>query len=201
MRDLSSEELSVVDMQNRDPTPAQGMYVVNMYDCNLPKLEKLLYDRDQAAMHGDVYESYEREYTSSFEDYNSRESKTLSWKFNYSAAPMPAAHYHTTGLGGLRYLADSEALNLAHGPALLQTSWMPEPSVFDDTDANEFDLDFQIAVFFEPEPGRIAHFLTLWRHLAFNGVGADSEDSWVIDTILDGFVDWDTRIEELCTAQ
>lgn len=198
LRDLSAEELTVVEMQDRDPKPAQGMYLVNMFDCELPKLEKIMYGLNQGENYSEIYDSYERQYTSSLDDYLSRSSKTISWTFTYEATPLPSARYRASSNGGLRYLGTTDEVQPSHGPVILQRTWMPQPAEYLETDANVFDLDFQMEIFFEPEPGRIAHFCPFWRHMAYNGVGASTDDNWVIDKILDGFRDWDARTAELC---
>ncbi len=198
LRDLSVEELTVVEMQDRDPKPAQGMYLINMYDCTLPKLEKILYGLNQGENYSEIYDSYERQYSSGLEEYSSRNSKTIDWTFTYVATPLPSASYRATSHGGLRYLGGDDGATLSHGPVILQRTWMPKAAEYLETDANVFDLDFQMEIFFEPEPGRIAHFCPFWRHMAYNGVGASTDDNWVIDKILDGFRDWDTRTAELC---
>ncbi|MFH1811446.1 MAG: hypothetical protein ABIJ09_22080 [Pseudomonadota bacterium] len=200
LKDLTRDELAVVDMQDRDPKPAQGMFVTNMFDCDLIKLEKILYDLNQAEKYPEVYDTYQRTYTSSLDDYTSRQSNTITWDMYYEATPMPAAKYGAHSKGGLRYIGADDSVELAYGPAILSRIYMPDPAEYFDTDANEYLFDFQLELFYEPTPGRIAHFYPVWRHMAFHGVNASTDDNWIIDTILNGLLDWDTRTQELCAG-
>ena len=198
LRNLTSADLASVEMEDRDPASAQGMYVANVFACDIEKMEGLLYALNQDELYPDVYTSYERRYSSELEAYTSRRVNSLSWEVDYEAKPMPAASYKAQSKGGVRYIAANEASEWRRGPALFQRTWMPQPAEYLDTDANEYDFDFQIELYFEISPGRMAHFYPLWRHMAFNGIGASTADGWIIDTILDGLEDWDKRSEELC---
>jgi hypothetical protein len=198
LRDLTQDELAVVEMQARDPKPAQGMFLVHMFDCDLVTLEKILYDLDQGAKYPEVYDTYERTYTTSLDDYKARTSPFLHWDMYYEATPMPSARYGAHSKGSLRYVGADDSVELTHGPAVIQRIYMPQPAEYFDTDANEYLFDFQLELYYEPTPGRIAHFDPVWRHMAFNGVGASTDDNWIIDTILDGLRDWDLRTQELC---
>lgn len=196
---LSSAELEHVEMQDRDPDPAVGLYITGVIRCGLGALEEVLWDLNQDEMYSEAYDSFERSYTSDFDAYRARDETILTWTATYEATPLPAARYRATMLGGLRYvptLEDEEGSPLT--PAIIQRSWMPRPAEYLDTDANEFDLDFHVEVYYQRGDGEIVHFYPLWRHLAFNGIGLSTDDTSVQDMILDGFVDWDVRTEELC---
>lgn len=201
LSDLTSAELAGVGMEDRDPKPAQGMYFVNMFDCDLAKMNEILYAKDQDVMYPEVYDTYTRSYTSDLAAYTAGESNTITWDLSYQATPLPSASYVAHSKGGLRYLGHDPEIALSHGPVVMQRIYMPQPAEYLDTDANEFLFDFQIELYIQSAPGRIAHFFPIWRHLAFNGVGASTDDNWVIDTIIDALIDWDTRSQELCAAE
>lgn len=196
--DLTSDELAPVEMSDRDPRPAQGMYLVDLFDCTLGKLEPILYALDQGAKYSEVYLTFTRTYTSDIEEYKSRATNLATWDMYYEAQPLPAARYGVNTKGSIRYLGADPDVALPHGPVIVQRIYMPTPAHYFDTDANVFDLDFQIELFYEPTPGKVAKFYPFWRHMAFNGVGASTDDNWIIDMVLDGQVDWDVRTAELC---
>jgi len=199
--DLEQGELAVVEMEDRDPKPAVGMLVTNVFDCTIDKLEPVLYALDQGAKYPELYDTYSREYTSDLGAFQAREANTISWTFTYEATPMPASRYRTTSNGQLRYVPDIDSDVTPFGDFLLQRIWMPQPVAYLETDANEFTLDFQLEVYYQLDATRVAHFYPVWRHMAFNGVGASTDDDWVQDTIIGGLLDFDIRTEELCQGQ
>lgn len=196
--DLTSDDLAPVEMSDRDPRPAQGMYLVNLFDCTLAKLESVLLDPDQGAIYDQIYTAFERTYTSDVDAFRSRATSVVTSRNYYEAQPMPAARYGATTHNVLRYIDSDPDVTLAHGPILLNRLHMPEPAHYFDTDANTFDLDFQIEVFYEPTPGRVAKFYPFWRHIVFSGLGASTDDNWLIDQVLDGHVEWDVHTADAC---
>jgi len=196
--DLVQDELAVVEMQDRDPKPAAGMLVTNVFDCSIETLEPVLYALDQGDKYPELYDTYQRDYTSDIAAYQAREANTIGWSFSYEATPMPASRYRASSNGELRYVADIDGDVTPFGAFLVQRIWMPQPVEYLETDANEFTLDFQLEVYYQLDTGRVAHFYPVWRHMAFNGVGASTDDGWVQDTILNGLMDFDVRTEELC---
>ena len=196
--DLTSDDLVPVEMSDRDPRPAQGMYLVDLIDCTLPKLESVLLDPDQGAIYEQIYTAFERTYASDVDEFRSRATNTVSSRNYYEAQPMPAARYGATTLNVLRYIGSDPDVALAHGPILVNRLYMPEPAHYFDTDANAFDLDFQIELFYEPTPGKVAKFYPFWRHIVFGGLGASTDDNWFIDQVLDGHVEWDKHTAEAC---
>ncbi|MBN2361221.1 MAG: hypothetical protein JXR83_17330 [Deltaproteobacteria bacterium] len=198
--DLASDDLAAVEMADRDPRPAQGMYLINLLGCTLPQLEAVLLDPDQAAIQPQIYQVYQRTYLTDVEAFDQRTASVVSWEYYYEAQPMPAARYGAHPRADLRHVGASPGVDLPHGPLLVQRIWLPQPAEYFDTDANVFDLDFQIAVYYEAAPGQVAKFYPFWRHIAFTAIGASTDDNWMIDAVLDGEVEWDRRLVEACAA-
>ncbi|MBN2360527.1 MAG: hypothetical protein JXR83_13815 [Deltaproteobacteria bacterium] len=199
--DLNSDELEPVEMSDRDPAPAQGMLLVDRFDCTMEQLQAVFLDPDQGAIYPEIYQEYQRTVLTDLEAFKARTTNLVSFRNYYQAQPLPAARYEATTRCDLRYIGADPEVELPFGPMFIQRIWLPQPVHYFDTDANVFDLDFQVEIFYQTAPGKMGKFYPFWRHMAFNGVGASTDDEWIIDIVLDGQEDWDVRTAEVCAER
>lgn len=198
LTDLTAAEADVVPRGDADPADAQGMYLARDVDCALAPLEEILYDLDQkglyeAATGDDVYERYDRAYTTDFDAYVARTAPQLGWDVTYVPSPSVVAAYTAEVSGGLRYVPEADGV----GPLLVARTWMPEPATFEEGENDSFTQDYQVEVYWT-RGDATAHVYGMWRELAY--LGLTSDDAGVIGLILDGLSDWDDDTEVVCGA-
>ena len=172
-----------------EPDSARGIYVVNTFPCTLEQLEPILLDVDQAGLYDDLYEEYDREYTSNLSAYSEGQTDTLEWDAEASVSNLLIS-YTQQLQGGLRYLSDTE-----QGPALMSRVFMTEPAEFD-SDAT-FDQLYVIDVFYERAPGEMIHVSGQWLDMDLGG-GLDMENDTMIAGLVESVLDRDERTAELC---
>jgi hypothetical protein len=187
--DLSAEEVAVVEL-DVDPEPAAGLFFVNPVVCDLDHMEKITYWQDQDELYPD-YSEYNREYTSSLDDYLARTTNTLTWETTYTASNILSGEYSSKVIGSMRRFEDTE-----FGPVLLIRAWIPEPAVFV-KDGPVFDLDFQMEIYYEGREGTLIHAYPIWRHL-FIANGLSTDDAGFQATLLNELIDYDTSNEKFC---
>lgn len=191
--DLAAEDLATVGLsETHDPTLAAGMYLSNVFACELGQLEEIVYHLAQDELYEGVYDAYSRSYTSDFDAYVAREAPTLGWEVEISTSVgLPNSAYTEWLDGGVRYVPDSD-----YGPVLLARTWMPGPAEFEDPDKS-FEQDYQIEVYWERAPGEIVHLYAIWRQIDLGG-GLDQDSDLVVGTTLNNLAKWDEATAELC---
>ncbi len=194
LSDLGVDEAALVGVDGVETALAQGLYMVRSLACEMDHLETILYQLDQDQLYEGVYDSYERSYTSSLEDYLARNTDFLSWEVDYSASILGSS-YDAHIVGGLRYLpADEES---SHLPAIMSRVYMPRPAAFEDGSSKSMDQDYQIEIFWERSPGDLLHAYGLWRQGDY-GSGFTTDDEIVQRIMLGNMSDWDDNTEDLC---
>jgi hypothetical protein len=190
LSDLEEGELDATDIEEKpDPSKAQGLFIGNRFHCELPILDEIVTDKHQDDNYLDVYESYNRTFTSDLEAYQNGDASVLTWHTEVTAKPVSAA-YHSKLNGGIRRLDDP--------PALVQFAWFTEPADFEDENSS-FDQDYQLEVYFLDDDKEVLHLEGIWREMVLGIVSI--EDDVVIDFTLGALFDWDTRTEELCAER
>ncbi len=176
-----------------DPSLAQGLYILNVIDCDLSQLERILYDLDQDRLYEGAYETYDRTYLSDFDAYVAREAPTLEWEIDLTAE-LVGAEFDEALRGGLRYWDDPEN---PLGPALMARTFLTEPATFPEGSSKSFDQDYQLEVYYERAPGEVVHAYAIWRVFDMGG-GLTIEDESVMRIILNNLADWDDNTAQLC---
>lgn len=194
---LTPEDAALVGL-SADPADAVGLYLVRDFGCTLPELEGILAALDQGAQYPDVYNAYDRAYTSDFEAWEGTESATLAWEVDYTATLLGDT-YSAHIIGGLRRIPDISAEETPFGPALLSRVYLPEAAIFEEETEKSLSQDYQIELFYEREPGRIAHAYGMWRASEY-GSGLNLEDDAVARILLNNLSDWDDQTAALCEA-
>lgn len=195
LTDLTADEAALVGVTDRDPALAAGVYLLNVFQCDLATLQPILYAQDQATLYPGVYDAYQRTYTDSVEDYAQAVAHDLTWDTVYSSSILGASYTADTR-GGLRRVPVEDAEVAPHGEVILQRTYMPLPAAFEN-DNKSFDQDYQVEVYVDAGGGRVLHLYGLWRSADY-GSGFDAENESVQRLLLNGLADWDDQTETLC---
>lgn len=194
LADLTAAELAVVDMQDRDPSNAQGLFYAGVVGCSIEQLADILTDPAQDELFPDVYDAYERALDGDRAAFLAGEADGLTWTTTYTAT-LIASPYDATTRGSLRRArVDGDE----RSPTLVARTHMPAPAVFAD-DANSFPLDFQIESYHPRADDETVHLYGIWRELHVGEFSTD--DDVVIGFILDALVQFDEKTTELCAAR
>jgi hypothetical protein len=211
-RRLTPEQLSVVQLfapedddgtwSTPDPATARPLYLLNVFDCTRPRLERVLSALDQNAQY-DAYDAYERAYTSSIEDFEAGAS-TITWEAEATASNLATGSYNELLLGGLRRVPMPEldgehplADVLTDPSFLLARTWIPFPA---DTerDGVSFEQDYQLELYLPWGDTKMLHLYGMWRELAISGIG-DMEGDGLARITLNNLASWDDTTEQLCS--
>lgn len=169
-----------------DPDTAHPMFLVNRFACTSGQLEPILYHLDQNALYP-VYDRYDRVYTSDDAAYLDRSERTLSWDVELETSFI-LSKYTEWLSGGIRYVEDGD------DPILLTRTWITRHSEFAG-DANAFDQDYQVEVYFR-HGGSMLHLYGLWRDMKIGSY--TTEDTTVSRPILNKLAEWDDQTAALC---
>ena len=190
--DLQPEQVEGYIAPGQSVDEAAGFFLVTHFPCTIAGLEPVLIERDQASQYLDIYDRYERVYTSDADAYLARSVPDLWWDIDLTATLLGAT-YDEVMSGGVRYLpADGD-----RPPAIVQRTWLLEPADFEDSSSKTFEQDYQLEVYVEVEPGTVMHAYATWREINL-GLGFTQDDDVVINTTLNNLEDWDERTSELC---
>ncbi len=167
-----------------DTELARGMYIANTFSCDLSRLEEILIARDQSVQYEDVYERYDREYTSDLEDFQSGVSSSVAWDVELEGEYVGTAYTERLH-GGVRRVEG----------ALIARTWISEPVAFEEGSDWWWPTDVQIEVFAQQDT-EIVHLYGIWRELDIGSLS--TEDDGLVNLTRGGMRDWDDRTEELC---
>jgi len=192
---LTKDELAVVDLQNRDPSKASGVYMLNKVTCGLPQLERILYHKQQDDLYEDTYDRYDRTFTTDKQAYIDRDTAELSWEVEYDATIL-GKECTSTVLAKLRRVPVLDDEQSPFGPALIARAHIPRPAQFSGGNTS-LSQDYQIEMYYKAGNGEILHAYGIWREADFGGgVTSDNEGSQVI--LLNELAKWDEVTETLC---
>ena len=165
-------------------TETPGVMLVNpLPGCTLEQVEELVIALNQEDFF-DVFNHYDREYTSSLEAWK-EDREPLTWRSDYGFTVPLSGSAEATLLGEMRAPEEDMrvAVNVLAGPAV----WENEGPVFDE--------DFRIEGW-TLRDGVVVHVEGLWRHM---DAGAyNTENDAVRDLVLNGLYDWDQQIVTHC---
>ncbi len=191
LTDLTAAELGVVDLTDRDPGTAQGVFYAGPVGCSLDALADIFTAANQDELFPDVYDSYERTFATDRDAFLARAAPRVEWSTSYGAT-LVSSPYTTTSLGSLRRAVTDD------DEALVGRSHMPEPATFEEGSGNSFALDFQIESYRARDDGQLVHFYGIWRDLKVGEFTMD--DDVVIGFVFDALVQFDQKTTELCAA-
>lgn len=194
---LAPDDLAPVGLEATAPSTARGLMVVNLFDCTLPRLERILAAVDQRSQYEGVYDAYARTWTSDGDAFLAGAASALTWDVEVKAS-LPVADAYTSQLkGSLRRVA-GPAEGATKGPFLVARTWLTAPATFGQGSTSHFTQDYQVEVFWEQAPGRIFHAYGLWRDIKVGSVGLTLEDDGFLNIVLDNLVAWDAKTAALC---
>ena len=146
--------------------------------------ESVYKNADQDGVH--PYDSYDRTYMSSLEDYNARILSTLTYEFSYGIEGVLTPDISKTGIGALRWVP---------GPILLSRTYLTEPAeISGDAYSN---LDYSLEVMVETSTGEILHLHANWVQIDLGG-GLDSENETMQGIGLSGIEALEDDIADAC---
>jgi hypothetical protein len=178
-----------------DATLARPVFLAKRFPCALDQLERILIDRDQAALYDGEYEAYARTYTSSQADYLARSSDRLDWSVSLTKKVVGFTIDEDL-LGGVRRVAVP-----VHEPAfaadafLLARTSIPYPAS-SRNDGVRFDQDYQIEAYLPWGDDEIVHVYGVWRQAS--ALGTTFENDTYANLTLDALARWDDTTTTLC---
>lgn len=185
--DLEKEEAAIVDVEwNADPGDATGVEVTSAIDCTLDEAEKILASDEQDELYPDNYDTYEREYITSIDDYFAGDVDTVEWETTYGATVPIAGSYTTFVHAGQRRASTSD------GTVILARTWMPNPAEATSDDLR-FLQDYQIDVWWE-RGDSTANLFATWRQFEFG----DLDPDYVVNLALGGMQGFQEDTEKIC---
>ncbi len=192
---LSTADLSSVMLdQLNEPAAAHGVFLLNVFDCPLDKLESSLLALNQKEQRPDAFDQYVREYTSDAERYWARTSPTLAWNVDVVVKlPFPIGETYRSALKG-----DVRRVSSSVGPVLIVRTWLTAPAVFQNGSTSTFRQDYQIEVYWQRSPGEIFHAYGIWREMHLASVDLGTEDPAYVNIMLDNLKTWDDQAAAIC---
>lgn len=185
---LSAEQTEAFGVA-ADPANAAGIFLLNPYACTASHLERVLIHLAQDELYEGVYDRYDRSYLSDEGAYLDRSTDRLGWEVDIEAAILGSG-YSEHIEGTIR------AVDTPTGPALLTRTWLTEPATFEGGNKS-WPQDWQLELYYEPEPGRIVHLYGMWREMDL-GSGLSMDSGGVQRVTLNNLADWDRQTEVLC---
>ena len=194
---LSREELDLVGKTEEDPASLSGVYFANIIHCPINSVEKGLYALNQDQRHEGTYEEYNRQYTSSLEQYERRQSDRLSWHTEYKINDL--GQKLTVNINGeIRHLGELTVEAPPTGQAFIARAVLEdENAYFEGSDTRGMFQDYQLEVYFQRSPTETVHFFTIWREMVYTSA-IDFSSETMQGFVLDGMLEWDADAEAEC---
>lgn len=186
---LSAEQVEPYDRPDVDPATAAGIFLLNPFACEPDALERILIHLAQDELYEGVYDRYARTYTSDRDAYLARDVDRLGWDVEIEASILGSAYSEKIS-GSIR------AVDTEHGQAFLTRTWLTEPADFGGG-GKSWPQDWQLELYYAPEPGRIVHLYGMWREMSL-GAGLSMDGGAVQRVTLNNLADWDRQTEALC---
>jgi hypothetical protein len=190
--DLTPEQVEEFGI-GLDPATASGMYSINMLPCAIDDLEPVLWAANQDELYTEVYEGYERTFTSDEQAYAAGTTDLITWTAEIQSELL-GTNFTEHLIGGIHRTPASEAS--PRGKLLVQRTVMDGPAEFEN-DSKSLNQDYQIEVYWERVPGETMHLYGIWRELDL-GAGLTMENTEVQRIILNNFVKWDEKTVDNC---
>jgi hypothetical protein len=194
---LTSEELKVVNLEANDPTKARALLVVNLFDCTLEKLASILSSAEQTTLYPEVWTSHVRTLTGDRSAFLERRAPRVAWDADVGVTFPVGDSYQSKLKGSLRRVTVPAGTSLG-AELLVARLWLTEPATFSPSSTSFFRQNYEIEIFWEPQPGRIAHGYGMWREVKVGTFNVTLEDDGFFNITLDNLVDWDKKTAALC---
>jgi len=188
---LPRDHAELVGIHDRDPADATGIFMARPLACDLDRLAEVVTSTGQMETHPGVYDSYQRTFLGSRDDFLAGSIDRLEWDTSYETT-IVGISYGVDVRGGIRRLTEGSD----RVPALVTRLHMPEPADFDN-DKKSLEQDYQLEWFWERKPGELLHIYAVWRQVDF-GAGLTDDDEGIQRILLNNMDDWDDEIEAAC---
>ncbi len=193
---LTADEVAILDEMTwePDPTLALGVYILTVVDCSFDQMMEIYLEPDQLSLFPDNYDSYERFFDSEPDCFADETCDQVDWhsEVEDSIFTMTMNYGLVTRMRRFAYEdGDGEATQVVLGRNV-----MPTPAE-DNVDAGGFEQSYHIEAYVPRGVGRTLHLYGLWNHGFLDGVSEEAP-FWE-NQYKDGLVEWDERIQELCT--
>ena len=194
---LVADETAILGGLTGDPDPslAIGVYILVELDCSLDQIVQLTLEPDQLSLFPDSYDDYERFFDTDPDCYATGECDSVDWHSEVDdtiAGLWPMTYGLLTRIKRFRH-TDADGVETE---VMTARNYMPAPAA-EDVSAGGFEQSYHIEVFHPRGADHTLHLYGLWNHGFIDGVG-DDVAFWP-NQYLDGLIEWDERIQELCT--
>ena len=194
--DLSTAQVDSLEAMTWDPDPtlAVGVYIATVVDCSLARVVEITLEPDQLTLFPGNYDSYERTFDSDPDCFPDGGCDQVDWhsELEDSIVGLAMSYGLVTRFRRFGYEdAEGEATQV-----LLARNVMPAAAE-ENVTAGGFEQSYHIEVFVPRGAGQTLHLYALWNHGFLDGVSEEAP-FWE-NQYKDGLVEWDERIQELCT--
>ncbi len=196
---LSRSDLAVIDMDDRDPSGAFGVFMLNRVSCSFGQLEEILYYKNQDELYDGVYDRYNRTFTSDKQAYIDRDTFELTWDVDYDAT-IVGTSYTSKVKGKLRRVPDLGKEETPYGAFLVARAYIPQPADFGSSSSKSLTQDYQIEMYYKVSSSEVLHAYGIWREANFGG-SLTSENEGTQRLLLNSLEDWDKDTEKLCEEE
>ncbi len=191
--DLSSEEVAQLEgmLWQPDPAPATGVVILFELDCSLEEVVEITLEPDQLGLFPGNYVAYERFFDSDPDCFAAEQCDQVDW---HSEIEDSFELFNVT-YGLITRLKRFWGGDSADEPVVLARNFMPEAAA-EDVDGAGFEQSYHIETFVPRGTGGTLHLYALWNHGFLEDI-PDDVPFWA-EQYVEGLVDWDERIQELC---
>jgi hypothetical protein len=197
LSNLTEAELDILGGLQGEPDPslAVGVYILAELDCSAEQIVEITLEPDQLSLFPDNYDDYERFFDTDPDCFASGECDVVDWHSAVDdtiAGLWPMSYELLTRVKRYRY-ADTDG---SETELLMARNYMPAPAE-ENVSAGGFEQSYHVEVFHPWGGDRTLHLYGLWNYGFIDGV-SDDVAFWP-NQYLDGLIEWDERIQELCT--
>lgn len=193
LKSLRTEEVDFVGSAG-DPGDAPGVYLLNPFVCGLEELTEIVSRPDQDILYPGVYDSYQRDFSNSQQDFLAGSTDRLNWTLEYEASLL-GSRYQASLQSLLRRVPTIDEEQSPFGDFLVWQAYLTDPADFGDS-GKSLTQDYQIDIYY-PSDDTIIHAYGIWREASY-GAGFSTEDEAVQRITLNNLIDWDEKTERLC---
>lgn len=193
---LSEDEVAQLEEMTwqPDPTLAVGVYIATVVDCSLEQMMEIYLEPDQLSLFPDNYDAYERFFDSDPACFSDGSCLQVDWHSDVedSIVGLAMTYGLVTRMKRFEYEDDDGETT----QVVLGRNVMPSPAE-ENVGAGGFEQSYHIEAYLPRGTGQTLHLYGLWNHGFLEGVSEEAP-FWE-NQYKDGLVEWDERIQELCT--
>ena len=194
---LSQDEVTMLEEMTWEPdaTLAVGVYILTVVDCSLDEMMAIYLEPDQLSLFPDNYDAYERSFDSDAGCFADGSCDQVDWhsQVEDSIAGLAMSYRLMTRMKRFAY-EDAEGDGTQ---VVLGRNVMPEPAE-ENVSVGGFEQSYHIEAYVPRGTDRTLHLYGLWNYGFLEGVSGDA--AFWENQYKDGLVDWDERIQQLCTG-